>query len=88
MTGSSVAGILTAVGTGFTGLSLTITAVAGLRPLIKRAKAVEVKVDGVHTIVNQQRTDMTNYQAALLAALKKAGVEIPIDQSAPRVEEA
>jgi len=84
VTGSSVAGILTAIGSGFTGLSLTITAVAGLRPLLKKAKQVEIKVDDVHRIVNQQRTDMMNYQAALMEAMKQAGVDIPVDQSAPR----
>jgi hypothetical protein len=39
------------------------------------------KLDDVHKIVNQQRTDMQRYQAVLLAALRRAGVEIPPDES-------
>lgn len=39
------------------------------------------KLDDVHKIVNQQRTDMQRYQAVLLDALTKAGIEIPPDQS-------
>ncbi|HEX6968881.1 MAG TPA: hypothetical protein VF174_08765 [Micromonosporaceae bacterium] len=39
------------------------------------------KLDDVHKIVNQQRTDMQRYQAVLLAALTAAGVEIPPDES-------
>lgn len=74
---STLAGIITATGTVFTAVALVITAVAGLI----RAKRVEGKVDVVHKIVNQQRTDLTNYQRALIGALNKAGVDVPEDQS-------
>lgn len=87
MTGSSVAGIITAVGTSLLALGGLVTALTTLIPLLKRTKRLESKVDGVHTIVNQQRTDMMNYQAALVASLRKAGIEIPVDQSAARVPE-
>jgi hypothetical protein len=39
------------------------------------------KLDDVHKIVNQQRTDMQRYQEVLLAAMRRAGVEIPRDES-------
>lgn len=39
------------------------------------------KLDDVHKIVNQQRTDMQRYQEALVAALQNAGVDIPRDES-------
>jgi uncharacterized protein HemX len=39
------------------------------------------KLDDVYKIVNQQRTDMQRYQAVLLEALHKAGIEIPPDES-------
>ncbi len=39
------------------------------------------KLDDVHRIVNQQRTDMQRYQEALVAALQRAGVDIPRDES-------
>lgn len=39
------------------------------------------RVQEVHKIVNQQRTDMLQYQKALVLALKTAGIEVPEDQS-------
>lgn len=43
----------------------------------------EVKGDVSHVkvLVNQQKTDSDAYQADLIAALKKAGVAVPDDQS-------
>lgn len=74
---STVAGIITAISTVLTALGLVITAIAGLI----RSRRIETKVDTVHTIVNQQRTDAANYQRALIKALQVAGVEVPADQS-------
>jgi hypothetical protein len=78
---SSVAGILTAVATLAIAIGGVITALTGIIPLIRRTKRLEAKVDGVHTIVNQQHTDLVNYQATLERALMAAGVPIPRDQS-------
>ena len=39
------------------------------------------KLDQVHVMVNQQRTDMQRYQTALVSALSEAGIPIPVDQS-------
>jgi multidrug resistance efflux pump len=39
------------------------------------------KIEQVHKIVNQQRTDMQSYQAVLKAALEHAGVAVPADKS-------
>lgn len=87
---SSVAGILTAIGTLLTALGVAATAFAVLIPILRRTKELNVKAnvlsdktDAVHKIVNQQRTDAMNYQGALIAALRKAGVDIPDDQSRP-----
>jgi len=77
MPDSTLAGVITASATVLTAIALVITAVAGLI----RSRRVEGKVDQVHTIVNQQRTDALNYQRALIAALSKAGVDVPADQS-------
>jgi hypothetical protein len=74
---STLAGVITASATVLTALALVITAIAGLI----RSRRVEAKVDQVHIIVNQQRTDALNYQRALIAALSKAGVDVPADQS-------
>ena len=76
MSGSSWAGIVGAAA----GLITAGAAVIGVLPaLIKVLRQVKE----VHKIVNQQHTDMQRYQAALVSALNKAGVEIPVDQSLP-----
>lgn len=74
---TTITGVITAFGTLLTATALVITALAALN----RSRRTEKKIDAVHKIVNQQRTDMQRYQAALVAALKKAGVEVPVDQS-------
>lgn len=75
---TTLVGIITAMGTMITAVALVITALAAYR----RSKIVESKIDQVHIIVNQQRTDAQNYQRALIAALNNAGVAVPDDQSA------
>jgi hypothetical protein len=77
MPGSSLAGIITAVAGVFTALALVITAVTALL----RVNKIEHKVDSVHIIVNQQRTDMQRYIRAQTALLIANGIEPPIDQS-------
>jgi Na+-transporting NADH:ubiquinone oxidoreductase subunit NqrF len=74
---STLAGVITAAAAVFTSLALVITAIGGLLA----ARRVGRKVDEVHVIVNQQRTDTMNYQRALIAALERHGVEVPADQS-------
>lgn len=79
MMASSLAGVITAIAAVFTAVALVITALAGLTA----ARRVSRKVDAVHVIVNQQRTDMSNYQRALVHALTEAGLPVPRDQSVP-----
>lgn len=79
MPASTWAPIIAAVGTLLTAIALVITAWTNSR----NTRRVECKVEEVHKIVNQQHTDMKNYQAALIRALEARGVEVPIDQSAP-----
>lgn len=79
MPDSTLAGTISAVAAVFTALALVITAMAGL----VAARRVGRKVDAVHVIVNQERTDRLNYQAALIRALESKGIEVPRDQSAP-----
>jgi len=62
----TVAGLVTAVAT-------MVTAVGGIY--------LGRRVQEVHKIVNQQRTDMQQYQKALIGALVAAGIPIPEDQS-------
>lgn len=66
---STAAGIVTAVASLFTATALVITALALLIPILKRTKKAEEKLDEVHTIVNQQRTDMM----ALIALQEQQG---------------
>jgi hypothetical protein len=77
MTGSSVAGIITAVATGLTALGGVIATLAVLIPILRGTREI-------HKIVNQQRTDMENFQRALIRALIDAGVPVPVDQSLPK----
>jgi len=62
----TVAGMVTAVAT-------MVTAVGGIY--------LGRRVQEVHKIVNQQRTDMMQYQKALIAMLKHHGIDVPEDQS-------
>lgn len=62
----TVAGLVTAVAT-------MVTAFGGLY--------LGHRVQTVHKIVNQQRTDMIQYQKALIALLKHHDIDIPEDQS-------
>lgn len=62
----SIAGVITAIAT-------MITAIGGIY--------LGRRVQEVHKIVNQQRTDMRQYQKALINALIAAGVAVPEDQS-------
>jgi Na+-transporting NADH:ubiquinone oxidoreductase subunit NqrF len=75
---TTIVSIITASAAVFTAVALVITAVTGLI----RSRKTEAKIDDVHKLVNQQQTDLKNYQRALIAALSKAGVEVPADQSA------
>jgi hypothetical protein len=88
MADSTAAGIITAIASVLTASALVISALALLLPILRKAKSieakvngVEAKVDGVHVIVNQQQTDLRNYQAALISALKEANIKVPADQS-------
>lgn len=74
---TTITGVITAFASLFTAVSLVLVAMTAWR----KAQKVERKIDEVHVIVNQQRTDMERYQRALKQALTKAGVEIPTDQS-------
>jgi hypothetical protein len=84
--GISVTGIIGAVAGLVTALALVLAALPALIKTLNKIKDVEEKVDGVHVLVNQQHTDAQNYQRALIAALKEAGVKVPDDQSAPPPE--
>lgn len=74
---TTIVGIITAAGTMLTALALVITALTDRR----RSRRLEGKVDVVHKIVNQQHTDMANYQRALIRTLEAHGVTVPEDQS-------
>jgi len=91
MSASSLAGIITAVATVVSAAGGLFLALAVFLPIMREtrvaARASVATLDEVHTIVNQQRTDMTNFNRALIRALNDAGVPVPIDQSvAPVVD--
>lgn len=82
---STWAGIIAAIGTMLTAVALVITAWTNHRNTRRvECKVEEVQKTGqeVHKIVNQERTDRLNYQAALIRALEAKGIDVPVDQSA------
>jgi energy-converting hydrogenase Eha subunit B len=81
---SSIAAILTAVGVLVTGIGGLVAAFTVFLPVLRKTQA---DVKKVHTIVNQQHTDILNFQRALIRELVKAGIEVPIDQSLPKEPE-
>jgi hypothetical protein len=81
MTGTSVALIITAIGTGITALSLLAGTLPALIAVLHRTKKVETVLGQVEHSVNQTGTDARNYNAALIRALNDAGITVPIDQS-------
>ncbi len=79
MAESSLAGVITACGAVLTALSLVIGSITLLVPILRTTRST-------HKIVNQQRTDMLNFQRALIRALDDAGVSVPVDQSVEPAE--
>lgn len=75
-TSNTTANVITAIAATITALGGLVVAVGLLLPTLRGVRQV-------HTIVNQQRTDMQRYNIALAEALKRAGIEVPIDQSLP-----
>jgi hypothetical protein len=85
MTGSSVAGIITASATVLTAAGGLFLALAVFLPTMRKTREIaeesRTQISAVHVIVNQQRTDMERYIRALTARLRSAGVDVPADQS-------
>jgi len=86
MPDSTLAGIITASASVFTALALLVTAIGVLIPNLRETRKAVKATEEVHIMVNQQRTDILRYQAALVSALQKAGIDVPADQSIPPAE--
>jgi hypothetical protein len=80
---SSLAGIIGAAAGVFTAFGGLIVAVTLLLPVLRNTRKNITKIDEVHTMVNQQRTDSQRYQVALIQVLKQHGISVPVDQSLP-----
>lgn len=78
---STTAGVVTASATVLTALGGLVLAVSVLIPILRNSRKTLVQVADVHTIVNQQRTDLLSYQQLLIRALSAAGVTVPEDAS-------
>lgn len=81
MTESSWAGVITAIATVFTALGGLVLAFSVLVPTLRKTRENVVAVNDVHTMVNQQRTDMLRYQETLVTALQQGGIKVPADTS-------
>lgn len=77
----AVAAIMTAVATVLTALGGLVLALAVFVPTLRAARRAETAAHEVHTMVNQQRTDAARYTAVLITALRKAGLDVPSDES-------
>ena len=66
------------------GVALILGAVATLVTSVSTAIVLILRRDvaKVHTLVNQNRTDMLAYQADLVEALQDGGLIVPRDKSA------
>jgi UPF0716 family protein affecting phage T7 exclusion len=78
---STAAGVITAIATVVIAVGGLLSALTLLIPILRQTRALKTQVTQVHTIVNQQRTDMERYQRALVTALQNANVDVPDDQS-------
>jgi hypothetical protein len=65
------------------GIALILSAVATLVTALAAAVVLILRRDvaAVHTLVNQNRTDMLAYQADLVEALQAGGLIVPRDKS-------
>ena len=81
MPAPSWAAVITAVASVLTALGGLVIAVGILIPNLRATREAVKKTEQVHVMVNQQRTDAQNYQAALVRALNDAGITVPLDQS-------
>lgn len=70
----SLPAIITACAATLTAIGGLIVAFTLLLPILRQTKET-------HKIVNQQQTDLRNYQRALIEALKEAHIQVPDDQS-------
>lgn len=89
MKASDIVLILSAVGALVTVISTAIISImkiekvkADLQRDVQDVKhTLRDDVQSVHKIVNQQRTDMLTYQADLIRALRREGIDVPRDES-------
>lgn len=78
MTVADVVLILGALGALIT---VVTTAIVNLRKIENIKVELKEDVQAVHSIVNQQRTDMLAYQKTLIDVLIDKGIHVPTDKS-------
>jgi hypothetical protein len=77
----TVAGWVTAIATLLTATGGLIVVVRTIIPAKKQIEETNNQVQEVHTIVNQQRTDMQRYTRVLENFITAQGMQLPEDQS-------
>jgi hypothetical protein len=78
--------LIIACATAFTALGGLVSVLSVFLPILRSTRKNEAKIEEVHIIVNQQRTDAQRYQRALVKALEAAGIDVPDDQSIDPLE--
>jgi hypothetical protein len=64
-----------------TSVATLVTAIGGVILLLRKVKSLEAKQDEVHVLVNSNHKSMLRREEVLIAALQRAGIEIPPDDS-------
>jgi hypothetical protein len=78
MTVADIVLLLSALGALVT---VVTSAIVSLRRINTVKTEIKEEVKAVHSIVNQQRTDMLAYQKTLIDVLISKGIHVPTDKS-------
>jgi beta-lactamase regulating signal transducer with metallopeptidase domain len=78
---SDIVLLLGAIGVLITTITTAILTLRRVDTVKERVEKVKEDVQGVHKIVNQQRTDMLAYQDKLVMAIRAGGMHVPVDDS-------
>lgn len=77
----SVADVVLILGAVGALITVVTGAIVSLRKIENVRADLKEEVQGVHKIVNQQRTDMLAYQKTLIDVLVSKGIHVPTDES-------
>jgi hypothetical protein len=80
---STTAGIITAIASATSAVTVMIVTVAALPVFNRRTKATLQHVNEVRTLVNGHHTEDMQYQSDLIERLDRHGIAVPPNQAIP-----